>query len=92
MIIRIMGEGQYNVKSGLFDDLNKIDNAIVDYVQKGDEEGYKKSLAKLISTIKSKGKALDDKELVESDIIVPPSDMTLKEARDVFKGTGIFKG
>ena len=34
MIIRIMGEGQYNVKSSLFDDLNKIDNTIVDYVQK----------------------------------------------------------
>ena len=92
MIIRIMGEGQYNVKSSLFDTLNKIDNTIVDYVQKGDEQGYKKSLAKLINTIKSTGKALDDKELVESDIIVPPSDMTLKEARDVFKGTGIFKG
>lgn len=91
MIIRIMGEGQYNVKSSLFDTLNRIDNTIVEYVQKGDEKGYRKNLEKLIGTIKSKGVALDDKELLESDIIVPPADMTLKEARDVFSGTGIFK-
>jgi len=92
MIIRIIGQGQYLVKSSLFDDLNKIDNAIVGYVQKGDEKEYKKSLAKLIGTIKREGKKIDDRELVESDIIVPPGDMTLSEARDVFKGTGIFKG
>ena len=87
-----MGEGQYNVKSSLFDDLNKIDNTIVDYVQKGDEKEYKKNLAKLIGTIKREGKKIDDREIVESDIIVPFGDMTLNEARDVFKGTGIFKG
>lgn len=91
MIIRIMGEGQYNVRSSLFDTLNKIDNSIVEYVQKGDEKGYRKNLEKLIGTIKSKGVALDDEELLESDIIVPPADMTLKEAREVFSGTGIFK-
>jgi hypothetical protein len=91
MIIRIMGEGQYNVKSSLFDTLNKIDNTIVDNVQQGDEKAYRKNLAKLISTIKSKGDLIDDKELVESDIIVPMADMTLKEAREVFTGTGIFK-
>ena len=91
MIIRIMGEGQYNVKSSLFDTLNKIDNTIVENVQKGDETAYRKNLSKLISTIKSKGEIIDDKELVASDIIVPPSDMTIKEARDVFRGTGIFK-
>ena len=92
MIIRIMGEGQYKVKSSLFDTLNKIDNTIVDNVQKGDEKAYKKNLAKLIGTIKKKGVALEDEELVESDIIVPPADMTMREAREVFKGTGIFKG
>lgn len=91
MIIRIMGEGQYNVRSSLFDVLNKIDNTIVENVQKGDEKAFRKNLSKLISTIRSKGEPVDDKELMSSDIIVPPADMTLKEARDVFRGAGIFK-
>jgi len=92
MIIRIMGEGQYNVKSSNFDKLNKIDNKIVEYVQKGDEKKYKKGLADLIGMIHREGTMLDNEDLIESDVIVPPADMTLEEARQVFRGTGIFKG
>jgi len=92
MIIRIMGEGQYNVKSSNFDKLNKIDNKIVEYVQKGDEKKYKKGLADLIGMIHREGIMLDNEDLIESDVIVPPADMTLEEARQVFRGTGIFKG
>jgi len=92
MIIRIMGEGQYNVKSSNFDKLNKIDNKIVEYVQKGDEKKYKKGLADLIGMIHREGIQLDNEDLIESDVIVPPADMTLEEARQVFRGTGIFKG
>jgi hypothetical protein len=92
MIIRIMGEGQFYIKSGLFDELNKIDNRIVEYVQKGNEQEFKKGLAELIRTIRKEGNPLDDKELLESDVIVPPADLTIKEAREIFKGTGIFKG
>jgi len=92
MIIRVIGQGQYQVKSSLFDDLNKIDNQIVEYVQKGNEKAYKKSLAELIGRIVKEGETLDHKEIIESDIIVPPADMTLDEARQVFKGTGIFEG
>ena len=87
-----MGEGQYNVKSSNFDKLNKIDNKIVEYVQKGDEKGYKKGLADLIGMIRREGVMVDNEELIESDVIVPPADMTLEEARQVFRGTGIFKG
>jgi len=92
MIIRIMGEGQYLVDSGLFDTLNRIDNRIVEQVQKGDQEAFETSLAELIRSIQREGKRVDDTMLVESDVIVPPADMTLAEARDVFKGTGIFEG
>jgi hypothetical protein len=91
MIIRIIGQGQYQVKSSLFDDLNKIDNKIVEYVQKGNEKGYKNSLAELIGRIVSEGETVDHKQIIESDIIVPPADMTFEEAQQVFTGTGIFK-
>jgi hypothetical protein len=87
-----MGQGQFLVQSSLFDDLNKIDNKIVEYVQKGNEKGYKKSLAELIELVLREGKKVSAKELIESDIIVPPADMTLEEARQVFTGTGIFEG
>ncbi len=92
MIIRVMGEGQYRVDSALFDTLNGIDNRIVENVQNGDQEEFSSGLAELIGCIQSNGQRVADTELVESDIIVPPADLTLAEARDVFKGTGLFEG
>ncbi len=92
MIIRIMGEGQFLVNSSLFDTLNALDNRIVEHVQKGDEPEYRKLLAELIGAIQREGKPVDDTTLIESDIIVPPANMTLAEARAVFTGTGIFEG
>lgn len=92
MIIRVMGEGQYRVDSALFDTLNTIDNRIVEEVQTGNRQEYERSLAELIGCIQREGQRIADTELVESDIIVPPADMTIAEARDVFKGTGIFEG
>ncbi len=92
MIIRVMGEGQYRVDSGLFDTLNQIDNRIVEHVQQQDVQGFRSSLTDLIGCVQREGQRIADTELVESDIIVPPADMTLAEARDVFKGTGLFEG
>ncbi|WP_292469002.1 hypothetical protein [Methanolobus sp.] len=91
MIIRIVGEGQYEVPSALFDELNAIDNKIVDLVSQDNKEEYNNELSKLISMIKSSGKQLDDVDIVESDIIVPPGDLTFEEAKDIFTGVGIFE-
>ena len=91
MIVRIMGEGQFRVSGSLLDELNVIDNRIVDYVAKENEGDFKKELGKLIAAIKENGKPLDDVEIVESDIIVPPGDLTLKEAVGIFSGDGIIE-
>ncbi|WP_321429173.1 hypothetical protein [uncultured Methanolobus sp.] len=91
MIIRIVGEGQYEVPESFYDELNVIDNKIVDLVSGGNEGEYRSELTKLIESIKSCGKKVDDAEIVESDVIVPPEDLTFEEAKEVFKGEGIFE-
>jgi hypothetical protein len=91
MIIRIMGEGQYRAPEALCDELNQIDNRIVALVTEGKAEEFRTELAKLISEIKEKGEAIEAEEILESDIIVPPEDLSLEEARAVFKGSGIFE-
>lgn len=92
MIIRIMGTGQFEVKSSLFDELNTIDNMIVDCVQKSDAAGYQKKFSELIGLVLREGKKLPDDQIVESSVIIPPADMTITEARQIFTGEGIFKG
>lgn len=91
MIIRIMGEGQYRASETLCDELNQIDNRIVAFVEEGKIEEFRSELAKLISEIKEKGKAVEAEEILESDIIVPPEDLSIEEAKDVFSGSGIFE-
>jgi hypothetical protein len=90
MIIRIMGEGQYQASEALCNELNKIDNLIVTLVEEGKVEEFRSELARLIAEIKEKAEPIDVKEIVESDIIVPPEDLSFKEAKAVFQGYGIF--
>jgi len=91
MIIRILGEGQYRVDSCLLDDLNKIDNKIVEHVGKGDQKKFKKDLGQMISTVKELGEPLDPVEILPSDIIIPPEDLTMEEARRIFSGHGLIE-
>jgi len=91
LIIRIMGEGQYRAPEALCDELNQIDNRIVHLVEEGKGEEFRNELAKLIFEIKEKGEPIEAEEILESDIIVPPEDLSLEEAKAVFKGSGIFK-
>ena len=91
MIIRIMGEGQYLASDALCNELNRIDNHIVTLVEEGKAEEYRNELKRLISEIKRKAEPIDPKEILESDIIVPPGDLSFEEAKDVFKGVGIFE-
>lgn len=92
MIIRISEEGQYQVPGSLFDELNAIDNRIVDLVAGGNEAEFKAELAKLLKTIRSHGKKLEDGDIRESDVIVPPADLTIDEARHIFTGEGLLEG
>jgi hypothetical protein len=91
MIIRILGEGQFRLDDKHLEDLNKIDNRIVDHVNKGDQIAFRKDLDKLISMAKDLGEPLDTVDIVQSDLIFPPEDMSLEEAKRVFSGTGIIR-
>jgi PspA-Associated protein len=91
MIVRILGQGQYKVDSSLTDRLNAIDDHIVDQVTKGDRDGFKRDLARLISIVKEQGEPLDPVDIIQSDVIVPPEDLTFEEAKLMFSGYGLIK-
>ncbi len=92
MIIRILGGGQFRLDDNQVNELNKIDNQIVDHVQKGKQAEYRQDLARLISTVKEFGKPINPVEIMPSDIIIPPEDLSFEEARNVFCNDGLIKG
>jgi hypothetical protein len=92
-IVRIMGQGQFRINEDTVKKINEIDDAIVQILQnesKADDQECRAKVAEIVQTIKSKSQKLEDKELIESDIIVPDTDISIDEAKKVFQGEGII--
>jgi hypothetical protein len=90
MIVRISGEGQYRLPDGDADRLNELDNRAVSAVEDGDETGFKELWSQMLELVASDGNGLDDDELLESDVILPPRDISFDEARGEFSGDGLI--
>ena len=90
MIVRISGEGQFRIPDEDQDKLNELDNAAVEAVEAGDEARFQELWGQMLAMIASDGNALSDDELIESDIILPPRDITMDEARTEFTGEGLI--
>ena len=81
MIIRILGEGQYDVADHALDRLNELDAALEGAVDSGDEAAFAAALAELLDGVRSVGVAHPADSLDESDMILPPADATIDEVR-----------
>ncbi|MCX7623116.1 MAG: hypothetical protein N2Z82_05110 [Thermomicrobium sp.] len=92
MIVRILTEGQYRLDSSYYDELNAVDNAIVEAVAAGDESRFRSLLTELLEIVRRHGIPVSPDEFVESDVILPPPDTTLEEARHLFAGDGLLPG
>ncbi len=99
VIIRISGHGQLKVNSEVLDKINEIDNSIVDLIEnislgqsdnKLAQKELQSKLTEMKNLITSKGRPIDDKEIVKSDVIVPDSDLSIEEAKKIFKEKGII--
>jgi hypothetical protein len=90
VIVRILGEGQYRLDDGVVDRLNGFDNDCVGAVSDSDEARFRGAFDSLVELVRSEGEALADDELEESDVILPPADISLEEASAEFTGDGLI--
>ena len=90
MIVRISGEGQFRLPDEDSDRLNELDNRAVSAVEEGDETGFKELWSQMLEIVSSDGNAIGEEELTESDVILPPRDITFEEARGEFTGEGLI--
>ncbi len=90
MIVRIMSEGQYRLDDGLHGKLNDLDDLVVTKVEGGDEQAYVTAFSELLSFVREQGEALGADELVESDFMLPPADLSYAEAGVEFTGEGLI--
>ena len=90
MIVRIATDAQYRLPDADAQRLNELDNQVVEAVEAGDEERFKALFAQMVELVRSDGQAVQDDELVESDVIMPPPDATFAEAAAEFTGEGLI--
>ena len=90
MIVRVSGEGQFELPDGDAERLNELDNAAVAAVEGGDEPKFQELWAQMLDLVASDGTQVDEDELVESDVILPPRDISFAEAAGEFTGEGLI--
>jgi hypothetical protein len=90
VIVRIMGEGQWRVDEETIKELDSLDNEGARALEQGDEEGLRRLLATMAERVRGRGERLPDADLHPSDAIVPPEDLTLDEAHELWEGEGLI--
>ena len=92
MIVRILGEGQYDLSEEALDALNDLDARVESSVEAGDEEAFQTALTALLDGVRAAGAEHDADSLEPSDLILPMPDASLAEVRDLLSGDGLIPG
>ncbi|MFD7921800.1 hypothetical protein ACFV3R_21545 [Streptomyces sp. NPDC059740] len=92
MIARIMGEGQLQLDASHLDELNALDDELLAEVEKGDEDGFHRTLGALLDAVRRLGTPLPDDSLEPSELILPAAEATLEEVRGMLSDDGLIPG
>ena len=90
MIVRIANEGQFRLPDDDAARLNELDNQAVAAAEAKDESKFNDLWQQMLSLVEQDGQELDDDELVSSDVILPPRDVSFEEACAEFTGDGLI--
>ena len=90
MIVRVMGEGQFEIDDEVAKGLDDIDEQAEQALEAGDQERFSELLRRMADAVRTNGARLPDADLSPSEAIIPPDDLTLEEAHQLFEGEGLI--
>jgi hypothetical protein len=92
VIVRISTEGQYELGDGDESELTQLDNEAIAACEAHDEQRFHEAFARLLDFVRTEGRLVPDDQLGGSDLILPPPDTSLEEAKAEFTGEGLIPG
>ena len=92
MIIRILGEGQFDVAEHTVEALNGIDTQLQAAVDSDDEAGFHEALRSLLALVREVGERVSDDYLGPSELVLPNADATIEEVRALLGDEGLIPG
>jgi hypothetical protein len=87
-----MGQGQWKVDDAVRDALNAIDTELDADLKAGDGREFVRHLAAMHDLVCSRGLPVEIEELVPSDAVVPPRDISMEELRELIAEEGLIPG
>jgi hypothetical protein len=92
MIVRIIGEGQFDVPEDHLDELNRLDDDLAVAIEGGDQDRFQTAIEALLTSVRIRGKELPEDYLGPSDLVLPGPDATLEEVSAVLGEEGLIPG
>lgn len=92
MIVRIMGEGQWELPDTHLAELDRLDDDVEAAVEREDEAGFATALTALLDSVRAAGQKLPDDLLHDSDLILPPADSSIEDVRHMLEDEGLIPG
>lgn len=91
MLIRILGEGQFEVAESELTEINRLDQALEGALNSSDGN-FRDALDALLDRVRSVGVRPPDHEMEESQVILPFSDASEEDIRDMLGDEGLVPG
>ena len=92
MIVRILGEGQFDVDDAATAELSQLDTNLETAVDQDDEAAFTAALASLLAHVRAHGSPLPADILESSDLILPHQDSSMDEVRKLLTDEGLIPG
>ncbi|HET8684347.1 MAG TPA: hypothetical protein VFM54_21100 [Micromonosporaceae bacterium] len=92
MIVRILGEGQYDLPDTELPRLNMLDTRLQAAADAGDEAVFGDLLSELLAAVRAGGSRVPDAVLTPSELVLPGPDSRLAEVVALIGDEGLIPG
>lgn len=92
MIVRILGEGQFELPADAIDAINELDAALESALGGSDEDVFRAALEALLAKVRSVGIVVPFDSLEPSDVVLPFSDASSDDVRELLTDEGLIPG
>jgi hypothetical protein len=92
VIVRILGEDQFSIDDAAVTELNRLDSELEAAVNRDDQAAFTAALRALLDQVRGQGSPLPSDTLEPSDLILPPSDASMDEVRQMLTDEGLIPG
>ncbi|MFJ6486493.1 MULTISPECIES: PspA-associated protein PspAA [unclassified Streptomyces] len=92
MIMRILGEGQYEIAEEHLARLGELDSALQAAADVGDDAAFTTALSALLDAVRTLGAPLSDETITPSELVLPDEGTSLGQVRELLSDEGLIPG